>query len=157
LRPESASALARDGEGEIIAWDFVDHDNRPYAAAADMYETAILSALAVPGIRIVPIRVSFTDPLWLAKAATFAARTPATIIVTPLVAVDAELNQLTAVSKKFASLQIFVIPAGVANTSLVEAATTNLTNVSVLGEKTCTSPHATESLRSVVNRLCALR
>ncbi len=32
--PEIAKSLARDGEGEIIAWDFVDGDNRPYAKSA---------------------------------------------------------------------------------------------------------------------------
>ena len=32
IKPEIARRLARDGEGEIIGWDFVDGDRRPYRA-----------------------------------------------------------------------------------------------------------------------------
>ena len=30
-KPELAKRLARDGEGDLIAWDFVDNAIRPYA------------------------------------------------------------------------------------------------------------------------------
>ena len=30
-KPVIAKRLARDGEGDLIAWDFVDNDIRPYA------------------------------------------------------------------------------------------------------------------------------
>ncbi len=30
-RPEIAARLARDGEGEIVGWDFIDNDRRPFA------------------------------------------------------------------------------------------------------------------------------
>ena len=33
--PEIAPRLARDGEGDIIGWDFIAGDNKPYAAGAE--------------------------------------------------------------------------------------------------------------------------
>jgi hypothetical protein len=156
-RPQIAGELARDGEGEIIGWDFVDDDARPYVAETDLYDMTMLTALAGPGIRIVPVRVSYADPLWLAKAATFAARTPASVVVTPLVAIDAELEQLKASANRLATLHFIVVPAGEANSNRVEAAVAGLANITVLGNAACGKPEAAGPAHNTIKLLCAVR
>ena len=50
-RPDIAARLARDGEGEIIGWDFVDGDRRPYGSSdfATVMTAAASSLLQEPG------------------------------------------------------------------------------------------------------------
>ncbi len=73
---EMAKRLARDGEGEIIAWDFADGDNRPFeAGAADAAGASLIRASK--GQRWVVVRVDAGRPDTLAKAMAFIARTPA--------------------------------------------------------------------------------
>jgi hypothetical protein len=86
--PALAKMLARDGEGELIGWDFVDGDNRPFdeangtsPAAHGGNATEIAKRI---GLRIVPIRVDPTHPAHLANALVFAARTPARIVLVPM-------------------------------------------------------------------------
>lgn len=78
--PDIAAVLARDGEGEAIAWDAVDDDPRPFAR--DGNGTGIARRLAASGhVRIVPIRVAAGDAASLAKAVSFAEATPARIVL----------------------------------------------------------------------------
>ena len=86
-----AQRLARDGEGELIGWDLVDGDNRPFnAKAADTPAAwggdgnALLRAIGQPGRRVVPVRIDTRDPVSLAKAVAFVAHTPARIVVVPM-------------------------------------------------------------------------
>lgn len=82
-RPDLARVLARDGEGEAIAWDTVDGDRRPFAK--DDRETDFALAAAREGaVRLVPVRTLPTDTASLAKAIAFAASTPARIVVVAL-------------------------------------------------------------------------
>jgi hypothetical protein len=81
--PALARVLARDGEGEAIAWDAIDNDHRPFAK--DESATAFALAAARNGsVRVVPIRAGLQDPASLARAITFAVATPARIVVVPL-------------------------------------------------------------------------
>ena len=97
-----ALRLARDGEGEMIAWDFVDNDQTPYVAPSTEAEAgagaapsadrasetvapegnrvaeAMLTAYARG--RLVPVRVPEGNPQSLARAIAFAVGTPAEII-----------------------------------------------------------------------------
>jgi hypothetical protein len=91
--PSLAARLARDGEGEPIAWDSEDNDNRPFdksrgAAPANLGgdTTALASAMldGAPGIRLVPVRISLSDPVSLGRAVAFVAQTPARIAVVPM-------------------------------------------------------------------------
>src|SRR5688572_3480924 len=60
--PEIAPRLARDGEGDIIGWDFVSGDNKPFSSAPDAgidgtrLAKLILSAYARG--RLVPLRIA---------------------------------------------------------------------------------------------------
>jgi subtilisin family serine protease len=91
-RPELAGRLARDGEGELIGWDFVDDDNRPYAPSPNDTPaswggdgTRIATRLtAVTNVRLVPIRIAPSKPATLAHAIAFAAKTPARVLLVPM-------------------------------------------------------------------------
>lgn len=89
-RPEIAALLARDGEGEIIAWDVIDDDARPLDAAPVAGRrvpphagTAMAQRLKVeaPASRLIPIRVPDANPLALGGALAFITQTPARIAV----------------------------------------------------------------------------
>jgi subtilisin family serine protease len=77
--PLIASRLARDGEGDLIGWDFVDNDNRPHAPAEEA--TVTLRALIdrAPSARFIPVRVPRADPAALLRALGFVLQTPARI------------------------------------------------------------------------------
>ena len=73
--PAVANCLARDGEGELIGWDFVDNDRRPYAAGSNKLPT--LGPDFGGQVRIVPVRVDPARPISLAQAVAFISKTPA--------------------------------------------------------------------------------
>lgn len=100
-RPGVARILARDGEGEAIAWDTVDGDHRPFARDNDGTGFA-LAAAALGGVRIVAVRIAPGDPASLAKAVAFAVATPARIVLAPLAAEDrAGADVLVAAAQRF--------------------------------------------------------
>lgn len=76
--PGIAGRLARDGEGEIIAWDLTDADRRPYGPTDPRLSR--LLALGGPA-RIIVCRIEAGDPYRVAKFAAFAVQTPARIVV----------------------------------------------------------------------------
>jgi len=86
---EVAPRLARDGEGELIGWDFQDADRRPFdrskASAPPEWGldgTLIASCLIRAGAaRLVPVRIDPGDPAALARALLFVAQTPARVAV----------------------------------------------------------------------------
>lgn len=90
-RPEIAARLARDGEGEIIAWDVIDDDARPLEAepapgrrVPPQAGTATVEQhflAAAPRARLIPVRVPDDNPLALGGALAFAGQTPARIAV----------------------------------------------------------------------------
>jgi hypothetical protein len=91
-RPEIAARLARDGEGEIIGWDFVDDDRRPYHLCdprmgnhahlhcdRDDYRAVLLAA---PQARLIPMRVPDGKPNQVhVNAIRAVANTPARIVL----------------------------------------------------------------------------
>ena len=79
-QPEIAARLARDGEGEIIGWDFIDDDRRPFAAsevAKVQAETTRIILSESQSAGLVVIRTNAADPVSLAKALRYAAQGPA--------------------------------------------------------------------------------
>lgn len=86
-----AQRLARDGEGEPIAWDVVDKNRQPFDSAKGEAPrewggdgTALAGRLAADGLRLVAVRVDPADPASLARAVAFVAQTPARIAVVPM-------------------------------------------------------------------------
>ena len=90
-RPELASRLARDGEGELVGYDFVTNDVRPFqrlsgelqssAACSSGTGLAALMLREAPDARIVPIRVDGAPAMQWGRAVAFTAETPARIAV----------------------------------------------------------------------------
>ncbi|MEW5963309.1 MAG: hypothetical protein AB1749_07060 [Pseudomonadota bacterium] len=92
--PEIAARLARDGEGELIGWDFDENDRFPWAPAARNSADPSGTELARRVIktykhaRLVPIRISDMHPANLAKVAALLMRTPARIVAMPAWGID---------------------------------------------------------------------
>ena len=109
-KPELARVLARDGEGEAIAFDAVDGDHRPFAPASTGTKTASTAA-SLGGVRIIAVRFAPKDRASLAKAIAFAAGTPARIALIPLDAeTRGEIEVLRAAAARFKNM-LFVASA----------------------------------------------
>ena len=86
--PQISEHLARDGEGEIIGWDFVDDDRRPFESGIQMdrlfcptfatFAEDLIHSEARHS-RVVPVRVAGTDALQLGRAAAYVGQSPAKI------------------------------------------------------------------------------
>ncbi|MEM8975998.1 MAG: hypothetical protein AAGD43_28365 [Pseudomonadota bacterium] len=83
-KPELAKRLARDGEGDLIAWDFVDNDIRPYAKAGQSTVDAeyIISASGAVSLVIVK-EPAGNNAAAIGHMSTFVVRTPARIVAWP--------------------------------------------------------------------------
>lgn len=96
--PRIASCLARDGEGELIGWDLIDKDRRPYRLDREKPPPnwggdASVHARALPcggQVRLIPVRVDPADPMSFGNALAFIAQTPARIAVLPMWSEKAE-------------------------------------------------------------------
>ena len=89
--PEVVQRLARDGEGELIGWDLVDKDRKPFDKSKGGTRpewggdgTALVRSILTPGKRVIPVRIDPADPVSLARAVAFVAQTPARIVVVPM-------------------------------------------------------------------------
>jgi hypothetical protein len=87
--PEIAPRLARDGEGEIIGWDLVDGDNRPYLHAGVGTHLAKVLLSTYGHARLVPVRTASFDPTAVSQAIGFVMRTPARIVALPVMSAQA--------------------------------------------------------------------
>ncbi len=122
-----AARLARDGEGEPIAWDFADNGNRPYLASPNgtpanwggdgtALARVILNVREIP-TRLIAVRIDPDRPAALAPAVAFIARTPAAIIVVPMWGTRADWEPFRQTAQQFPQL-LFIVAAGDGNTDL---------------------------------------
>lgn len=117
--PEVAQRLARDGEGELIGWDLVDKDRKPFDQSRGSTRpewggdgTALVRSVGAPGRRIVPVRIDPADPVSLARAVAFVAQTPARIVVVPMWSPDkAVWEPFRQAASHFTDL-LFIVAAG---------------------------------------------
>lgn len=103
--------LARDGEGEIIGWDFVEEDRHPFEAVG---ETAVAEALvsAYARGRLVAVRLAGGDARALARAIGFATGTPARIVAITQPIATADLREvMRQAAERFRDV-LFVIHTG---------------------------------------------
>jgi hypothetical protein len=84
-QPEIARRLARDGEGELIGWDFAGNDARPFATEAGADPIAKVVLAESQTARLVVARVAAGRSDQIALALRFVADTPARVV---LVAAD---------------------------------------------------------------------
>src|SRR5215510_6449994 len=59
--PEVARGLARDGEGDLIGFDSLDNDNRPFGDGGGTRVAVALLDKAT-GARLAPVRATLQDP-----------------------------------------------------------------------------------------------
>lgn len=113
---EIAPRLARDGEGDIIGWDFVTGDNKPYAATPeagiDGTRLAKLILAAYARGRLVPLRIAPSDPAQFAQAMRFVLQSPARIVAIPVWNARPEFTEVLNAAAAHARDRLFVIPAG---------------------------------------------
>jgi hypothetical protein len=113
---EIAPRLARDGEGEIIGWDFVTNDNKPFAATPDAgidgTRLAKLTLSAYARGRLVPLRIAPSDPTQFAQALRFVLQSPARIIAVPVWNARPEITEMLNAAAQHARDRLFVLPAG---------------------------------------------
>lgn len=111
-KPELARRLARDGEGDLIAWDFTDNDNRPFAGAGHGTAAARTLAGLAPAAQLVIAKEQIGDRHALGRMMTFASQTPARIIVW-LDAAPSRIDWpiLAEAIRRFGD-RLFVVPAG---------------------------------------------
>ncbi len=91
--PVIAEHLARDGEGELIGWDFVDSDRRPFKTADDLEQmnythrgTAMARIMVkrAPKARLEAVRIDTADELAIKKGLAFVSQTPAKVALLQL-------------------------------------------------------------------------
>lgn len=91
--PLIAERLARDGEGEIIGWDFNDNDRQPYKIKDDLEDmdyshrgTAMTRIVLkrAPRARIEPVSIATDDDRSVRRALAFVSQTPAKVAVLAL-------------------------------------------------------------------------
>jgi hypothetical protein len=117
--PELAARLARDGEGELIGWDFIDGDRQPFAPRGQPQAWTLAGqaselALRVAGSdrRIVPLRVDPRAPAALAAAVAFIALTPARIVAVNVATPAAsDWQAFRQAAQRFERL-LFIVAAG---------------------------------------------
>jgi hypothetical protein len=113
---EIAPRLARDGEGDIIGWDFVSGDNKPFSSSSDAgidgtrLAKLILSAYARG--RLVPLRIAPSDPAQFAQAMRFVLQSPVRIIAVPIWNARPEFTEVLNAATAHARDRLFVIPSG---------------------------------------------
>lgn len=109
--PHISARLARDGEGEIIGWDFADDDALPYEDGPQSHATALANLLLAeaPGARLIPVRIDTEQPAVLARAMAFVGRTPARLaLVAVPVARQEDWEAIHQAAQHFAELLIIV-------------------------------------------------
>jgi hypothetical protein len=108
--------LARDGEGELIGWDFVDDDRRPFAPrerVAAQWHGGDVTAMAMHWpMRYVHVRVDPERPPSLAAAVEWLARSPARIVVVPMWSRDRALWEGFRSAAERQTQQLFIVAAG---------------------------------------------
>lgn len=113
-KPEIARVLARDGEGEPIAWDCTDDDARPFdtsgTGTADALAFALAMAQSGTSIRLVIVKETPGDAHAFGRMVLFAVQTPARVIVWP--GADAKRPDwpLLGVAAKQFPQHLFVVP-----------------------------------------------
>lgn len=117
-RPELVRNFARDGEGDLIGWDFTDNDTAPFAEAGPGTAAALTLARLAPAASLVIVKQRPGDPQAFGHMMSFVAQTPSRIVVW----LDADPNRpdwpiLAEAIARFGD-RLFLIPAGDGNQDL---------------------------------------
>lgn len=111
-REAIALRLARDGEGEITGYDYIDDDRRPFASGQpgeDMAEIVIGEGQTAS---LIVLRADGEDVLSLSRALLFAGKSPARIILVEGVPRDVKSIEALASAARYFHDRLFIVAAG---------------------------------------------
>jgi hypothetical protein len=108
-RAALASRLARDGEGELVSWDFVDSDRHPFAESGGVDAVAAL-IVGASQARLVPVRVAAGSEPQIAQALRMLDETPARVVLLAAVAAPIARGNLVLAARQL-SRMLIVVPA----------------------------------------------
>ncbi|MGE0766434.1 MAG: hypothetical protein AB7L90_08220 [Hyphomicrobiaceae bacterium] len=111
-RQELASRLARDGEGELIGWDFVDGDRLPFAASGGFDAIAAI-VVGESGARAIPVRVGSDGGRQVAQALRLLGETPAHIVVVVARPANPIDRDNLAMAARQLPRMLIIVPAGI--------------------------------------------
>jgi hypothetical protein len=132
-RANIAQMLARDGEGEIIGYDFIDDDRRPYASSGDTL-TAELLLQEGQAATLIVLRANLAATVAAGRAIRYSAESPSriTLFAEPLSNVD-HAALVTAAASRFTE-QLFVAVLSADSGSVEVAQRSNLVVVTPAGQ-----------------------
>lgn len=109
-----AQRLARDGEGEITGYDFIDDDRRPFAPGHLTAGTIMAAIVLNEGqtTSIVAVRAALDNEISLGRALLFAGRSPARIIVVEGAPREQKAVATLASAVRYFHDRLFVMAAG---------------------------------------------
>lgn len=111
--PEITARLARDGEGDIVGFDYADEDHRPYATGTTPSTiTARTIVASTPNARLIPLRVEAADAMSVARAIAHAAQGPAKIIALDHATAYGPGGRALSEAAAHFSSHLFIIAAG---------------------------------------------
>jgi len=132
-KPEIADRLARDGEGEVVGWDFADGDAFPFDARPTGGGTELARTIfsEAPSARLVPVRIDAKKPGSLTRALAFVGQTPARIVLLANGGPGSDDQEAFRLAARHFTRVLFILPAtadlasaasGLENALTVEAA-----------------------------------
>lgn len=83
-KADVARRLARDGEGELVGWDFLDEDRRPFERCVSACAAEALAPLLLQPARLIVIRASIAAPQSLVRAMQLAFQVEARVVLLTL-------------------------------------------------------------------------
>lgn len=107
-----ASRLARDGEGEIIGYDYIDDDRQPFARDHDGQGMAEIVLGEGQTASLILLRADGEDFLSLSRALLFAGKSPAFIILLEGPPRDYKSIRAIASAARYFHDRLFVLAAG---------------------------------------------
>jgi hypothetical protein len=109
--PAVARCLARDGEGELVGWDMVDRDRRPYRTSLPGQpgdEPAFMLLPCDGRVRVAPVRVNPADGLTYGKALAFFSTTPVRTVVVPAANLPLDWTMLKQAAITFPHIRLLI-------------------------------------------------
>lgn len=111
-REAIASRLARDGEGEITGYDYIDDDRQPFASGQPGEDMAEIVLGEGQTASLIVLRADGENVLSLSRALLFAGKSPARIILVEGVPRDVKAIKALASAARYFHDRLFVVAAG---------------------------------------------
>lgn len=107
-----AGRLSRDGEGEIIGYDFAEDDRRPFSEEPSDVETVGIVLGEGQATTLIAIRADAANVLTFGKALRFAGQSPAKIVLVAKPHLDGKSVTMLASAAHYFRDRLFIAPAG---------------------------------------------